>query len=704
MVNLPMIHQGGLPNIPRHGLTSAFLLGICSSFITAGETQVVDFRYAPPKWQCAICLPDDPQKSLVDDNGALLYHYGQGGNEFASRLTVEAVANAARLRQEFVAPRVPIVRTHKGTEGLSIVEEAFADTEAPKAGVPRNDWILVRISNTNTEERTVSPRLVVDTRMEFQLEGQHARVNGCETIHSSLGITGSTLTDKSRHAIQLEKLTIAAGKSADFAVLYCAGAALPPEPPSVAQAVVARDHAVAWWGKAPLPYGRIQIPDAGIQALVDSSIRNIWQAREIKNGMTAFQVGPTCYRGLWIVDGAFLLEAAAMLGAGDQARNGVAYELTHQQADGRIKVMEDFSKENGIVLWTCVRHARLTRDKAWLESIWPQLRRVAEYIKTMRRQTLANDIPLDDGLVPPGMPDGGIGGVFPEYTNPYWNMLGLRAYAEAASWLGKTDEAEIWQKEYDDFMAAFRKAAARDMRKDPHGISYLPILMGEAGAKELPQRGQWGFCHAVYPGQIFERSDPLAAGNMAMLEATLREGMVYGTGWDATGVWNYFASFYGHAWLWLGDGSKAAASLYAFANHAAPVLDWREEQSLTGGTYRKVGDMPHNWASAEFIRLTAHLLELDRGNELHLLEGLPQAWTQPGMLTKLDRIATPFGPLTMELEISADGKSADLRVEPLADTSCAKIVVHPIGISNMPAGKPIELDPKRRNAITIQVR
>ena len=99
-------------------------------------------------------------------------------------------------------------------------------------------------------------------------------------------------------------------------------------------------HAVAYWEKAPLPYGRVQVPDAGIQALVDSSIRNIWQAREIKKGLPAFQVGPTCYRGLWIVDGAFLLEAAALLGAGQEARNGVAYELTYQKPDGRIEVMQ----------------------------------------------------------------------------------------------------------------------------------------------------------------------------------------------------------------------------------------------------------------------------------------------------------------------------------------------------------------------------
>ncbi|MBK6966469.1 MAG: hypothetical protein IPH20_21880 [Bacteroidales bacterium] len=63
-----------------------------------------------------------------------------------------------------------------------------------------------------------------------------------------------------------------------------------------------------------------------------------------------------------------------MVGAGDQARNGVAYELTKQKPDGRIEILaSDFWKENGIVLWTCVRHAQLTQDKVWLETIWPKL-------------------------------------------------------------------------------------------------------------------------------------------------------------------------------------------------------------------------------------------------------------------------------------------------------------------------------------------
>ncbi len=825
----------------------------------------VDFGFAPPEWQTAICLPDDPCKSLVDKSGELLYHFGSGRREFATRVSIEVARHALWQKQELHSPRVPIARTFRTAEGLRIVEEAFAVTDLPRAagpppilrrldgdawnedwahpegdidaalrdialhnggsllfeaegtayrvalalcegywdqpgkrvqvlrvegaepktvdtvadigrnkaalfwfdakdadgdgkiriavdpadrsadrntilnglwlfaegtavdeagllsgqptaealarmspllwgGPPRNDLILVRVTNTADGTRTIAPRLIVDTTRGCRLDGQRARLGGGETIIASLDMRDLSKESPTLYAIQLAPVSMRPGEAVEFAAVYCGGGATVAEPSTVAGARAARERAIRYWERAPLPYGRIEVPDAGIQALLDSSIRNIWQAREIKKDLPVFQVGPTCYRGLWIVDGAFLLEAATMLGAGDQARSGVAYELTHQQPDGRIEVMNDYPKENGIVLWTCVRHARLTQDRPWLESVWPRLTRIAEHIRTLRRQTLRNDSALDDGLIPPGFPDGGIGGVHYEYTNPYWSLAGLRSWVEAARWLGRPEEAAEWQREYDEFMAAFRRAAARDMRKDAHGNPFLPILMGEAGVTELPQRSQWAFCHAVYPGQLFARDDPLVAGNMAMLEATEREGMVHGTGWDADGIWNYFASFYGHAWLWQGQGRKAARVLYAYANHAAPVLVWREEQSLKGERFRKVGDMPHNWASAEFIRLAIHLLALDRGDELHLLEGLPSEWTRPGSVTRLAGIATPFGPLSMELEIDGEGTSARLRVEPLADAACRRVVVHLSGWATDDRDAVIELDPGRRTDRAIPLR
>lgn len=54
--------------------------------------------------------------------------------------------------------------------------------------------------------------------------------------------------------------------------------------------------------------------------------RNIQQAHEVRDGKLTFQVGPTVYRGLWIVDGNFILEAARYLGYDSAAQAGLETE------------------------------------------------------------------------------------------------------------------------------------------------------------------------------------------------------------------------------------------------------------------------------------------------------------------------------------------------------------------------------------------
>ena len=163
---------------------------------------------------------------------------------------------------------------------------------------------------------------------------------------------------------------------------------------------------------------------------------------------------------------------------------------------------------------------------------------------------------------------------------------------------------------------------------------------------------------------------------MAMLKAVEQEGLVQDTGWLKDGIWTYFGSFYGHAWLWLGQGDKAARTLYAFGNHASPLLVWREEQLLAGQGDQVVGDMPHNWASAEFIRLVRHSLILERGDELHLFEAMPAKWARPGAVTRVRDIATEFGPLSLEFRVARNGASGILKLTPPPRTPPARIVLH----------------------------
>ncbi|MEW6071677.1 MAG: hypothetical protein AB1726_03655 [Planctomycetota bacterium] len=431
----------------------------------------------------------------------------------------------------------------------------------------------------------------------------------------------------------------------------------------------------AYWTDLELPYEAIRVPDPELQGLLTGAIRNIWQAREIADGRPAFQVGPTCYRGLWVVDGTFLLEAVTFLGRGAEARAGIDYLLSFQGEDGSFELLDSYWKENGIVLYLLYRHALLTGDLAWLRERWSVVERVVGAIQRLRERSREDPAAPEAGLLPAGFPDGGVGGVVAEYTNVYWCLAGLRAAARAAELLGEEDEAREWRAELADLLAVFRTASAATRIDRGDGTYALPILMAPS-PEVAPVRGQWAFCHAVYPGQVFAPADPLVRGNLALLDENEREGLVLGTGWLADGIWNYFASFWAHAHLWAGHGEKAADALYAFANHASPLGAWREEQMPRGEGEQLVGDMPHNWASAELVRLVRDLVVLEREDELHLLAGLPRAWLEPGAITSFQGVVTDFGPLDLVLHVEPDRREATLLFALPSERAPARIVVH----------------------------
>jgi hypothetical protein len=438
---------------------------------------------------------------------------------------------------------------------------------------------------------------------------------------------------------------------------------------SEAEAEHERNRAIKYWRSVDLPYDRVTVPDPAIQNLFDSCIRNIYQSRELRDGQPAFQVGPTCYRGTWAADGPFILEAVTYLGRHQEARKGLEVQVEKDEGPGGVK----FSKKCGLRLWMVWRHTQLTGDSDWLERMWPKVVQNVNQIIEYRRMTRDDPGQANYGLMPPGFGDGGLGGVHREYTNVYWTLAGLRAAIQMAEKLHKPVLSE-WEAEYADYWQVFDKARNRDKLTDSAGNVYVPVTMKGEQA-QMPQRGAWAFLQSVFPGRIFALDDELMLGTMAMLDANQQEGLIFGTGWIEDGIWNYAASFYAHAHLWLGHGKKADATLYAFGNHACPLLCWREEQR-PGGMPRYVGDMPHNWASAEFIRLVRHLLILERGSELHVLNALPRAWTRPGARTQLLQVPTSFGLASLTLDVDGSGNSATIEIDPPDREPPKKIVVH----------------------------
>lgn len=574
--------------------------------------------------------------------------------------------------------------------------EAEADLFVPGRDLllpHRRNGLLVRLTNETAEAQNARPILRVNGLQPPVVDRDRLRVGPHNVLSSSLGFGAVEVVGSDLKAVAVEKagiegtggrewtvalgeVVLAPGETREVAILLdrFARAATPDADPAASRRAL--EDVQAWWRSHGPSRDVVEVPDASMQRMVDSCVRNIFQARDLRNGLPSFHVGPTIYRGLFLVDGAFMLELATILDRVDEARAGIAYLQGFELPEGGFNVIDTYHKENGIAIFAIVRHARLTDDPAWLRTKWPTIRGCVRRIQALRRMT-PKGAP-NEGLLPAGaFCDGGVfnnGRPFADYSNPAWCLTGLKWAAEAAAWIGETGDEEEWQAEYDDFREAFRRAAEKDLVDDGKGNRYLPTVQGN-GDGHTPPRGQWAFCHSVYPGGIYEPGDPIALGNLAMLQDATVEGVVLDTGWMPGGLWPYFSSFLAHALQWMGEGEKVPQILVDFANHSSPTLVWREEQKPQGQGYEEVGDMPHNWASTEFLRMIVHMLQIDRGDELHLLEGFSEAWSAPGLRTRLRGVRTPFG----RIDLAVEGGDAGVQIRLSFDAAARlpkRIVVH----------------------------
>ena len=569
--------------------------------------------------------------------------------------------------------------------------------------IPPPSRFLARLvaKNTGTEEMRVAPFLKVRTLERAKIRNRELLAGHATRIRANTGFSNQLKSCDGAHRAELPEEILTPGASREWFLTIDRHGRQGKTIDSDSWDRETR-CAIDFWNQAPLPYGVLEIPDSRIQAILDSSVRNIYQARDIQNGLPAFHVGPTCYRQLWIVDGAFLLETATLLGRAHEARAGLDYMLGFQEDDGGFQLKARYWKEAGIVLWTVMRHARLSRDREWLRSVWPRVVRAVDFLQKLRsHEEAGNPASPVHRLAPYGDIDGGISNMsdherLPEFSNPYWILGGLKSAAEAAEFLGEKTAATDWRAEFEDYLSTFRKAALPHLRRDANGNSYLPIRIG---ADDPPQKGQWAFCHAVHPGGVFPQGDEFVEGMLAMLDSTKVEGLVFDTGWMPEGLWTYFASFVGHAHLWQGNPGAARADLQAMADHAAPVLVWREEQKPLGAGYEEVGDMPHNWASAEFIRLAFHLVAMERGRELHLLHGVPREWLENGKTIAVRGAVTDFGSLT--LRVCSKTNESLLEIEPLGE-GCESLVIHRTAWDAEAA--PWRLDPTKSHRLTIPLQ
>lgn len=670
------------------GAATAFLAGVEPPAIRALESQsaqtpsgseprsfnsTIDFRFAPQEYQSTICFPDDPAKTVVGKHGDLRYDYPDdrlaAAGQFGTivEFSLAGMNRDAWVDQKVEEPGIPILRTviERPTATLEMV--AFASRREHEGRV---DNVLMEI-RAKDEDVFAAPLVRIRSCQNYRLKKngivtQVLRGAGtqpwmiCIPIDNQ-ALDGTWLLEEGGYRLTLEHGKATRGRPLRFLFRI-------PQPGSDvnldatvdADALLAETR--AWW-RQWRPFGpHIQWSVPAVEGeFLTACARNILQAREQKKGRLVFQVGPTVYRALWIVDGNFILEAARYLGFDEEADQGLLSEWNQQVSSGQIIASggKEHWKDTAIAMFTLVRACELKQDWDLLRKLSPQAGQAIDFLIRLRDETRKGDSPNGRyGLIAPGFPDGGIGGPSFDFTNTLWTLAGLRAIARANEKLRLPDLGRA-ASFYRELRSAFDVAARAQMVRDPRGFSYLPMLMREDPQMQTdiwdrprPQSAQWALSHTIFPGQVFAKDDPVVSGHIALMQACTQEDVPAETGWlRHEAVWNYNAAFVAEVYLWAGMRAWAHRTFTGFLNHASPLYTWREEQPLQRALLgTDWGDMPHNWASAECIRYLRHRLVLEDDTKLRLLAGLMPSDLRERTPFSLAHTPTRFGRVSLDAE------------------------------------------------------
>ena len=638
--------------------------------------------------QTAFCFPDDPNKSLTDEAGTLLYGYDSKHriDRFPQKVGfgLNGMKAARSVEQRLEEPGIPILTTILEWEDVTLTLTTFATNRADEG---RYDNVVIQVRGHSDKDVEVEPVLSVNTVNKWKLEQKedvacvvregtkevllYARINngvseaGAPQVQMPFSMDDDEVTHVVLHAGRVSRT-----KTYEAFVRLPQTGSLGGVPRDMQHPEDCLATTRAFWKEWRACHEPVSWKLGGRQGeFLAACARNILQAREVQEGKLTFQVGPTCYRGLWIVDGNFILEAARYLGYDKEALEGLRTTWSKQQENGQVLAGggAEHWKDTAIAMFTLVRQCELSQDWSVALELEGQVLRAVEFIDGLRTRARTEGSVLGRyGLLARGFADGGIDGAREELTNTVWTLAGLKAVNECAAKSGIASFAKagrIYREIYDAFMTAARE----QMRVYPDGnFSYLPMLLKEDPAwtvpdewqRPRPQSAQWALSHAIFPGRVFDAGDAIVRGHAALMQAATQEDIPAETGWiHHGGTWNYNAGFVAEVYLWMGLPQAARKTFIGFLNHASPQFCWREEQPLQESHVSSyIGDMPHNWASAECIRYLRHMLALEDGDSLRLLEGIAPEELSANVPIQLKGTPTRFGRVDLALE-PLDAKS-----------------------------------------------
>jgi len=387
-------------------------------------------------------------------------------------------------------------------------------------------------------------------------------------------------------------------------------------------------------------------------------------------------------------DGVYIANILQKAGRTDLSAAAIDYFLSHP-FNGRTKVEAD---NPGQVLWAMGQHWLFSRDRKWLERVYPSAAKIAAMIRYYRttlapHYVKATSLEFGDSLPPdrPGdkpadkrqvLRPGSCDGNHPEYTEAF-DIAGLRGAAVLAGALGRKDDAGKWTSLAADLFARYEQRFSKRLAK-----------------------GYGSYC-VLWPCSLYP------AGTGPAFEAFRRIGAQGPRGW------RYFPLATAHQGLLAGNRAAGWATVEKHLNHPQ-MRNWYafDEGGRSGqGGWRHLRTtwphgvaMPHGWAITELHLLMRDCLLLEDSGRLVLLPGVKPAWFNAAEGMSVANMPTHFGACSFAYKRTATGAVLELTGDAAPPEGFVLCLPPKLGAKASVAGKPLKVADDGRCTISAKAK
>lgn len=358
-------------------------------------------------------------------------------------------------------------------------------------------------------------------------------------------------------------------------------------------------------------------------------------------------------------------------------------------------------------LWTLGEHYQLTRDRAWLDKLAPELARTGDWIVRQTAKTRARDARgearPESGLMPPGVLADWNAFAYHFAMNAYY-AAALRALGSALGDI-RHPEAKRFQREAEALRVNTLRAYAWTQARSPA----LPLRKGTWIPHYPSQVHSPGKLGDFFPGQDAGRSwcydVELGAHQLVpngVLAPNSREvsrlmDHMEDVQFLADGWFDYPAATNQADWFNLGGFSKVQpyytrnCEIYALRDDVKPFVRsyfnslaamLNPEVLTLWEHFHHSGAWDKTHETGYFLHQTRTMLVQERGRELWLAPFVTSNWLRDGQQVRVRNAPTTFGFVSYEINSSLAQGFIEARIEPPTRETPKQIVLrlrHPEG-------------------------